>query len=72
MTCPLSKGRSYLGGRLAWGMTSWLRRLGQYIGLIYREDGSWRIGRGTRSPPCQLTGSIYHPHQPYSPNAEYG
>jgi hypothetical protein len=35
-----------------------LRHLGQYLGLIYRDDGTWRIGRlrlrqlpGMKPPP---------------------
>lgn len=28
-----------------------LRKTGQYLGLIYRDDGSWQLGPGHRHPP---------------------
>jgi hypothetical protein len=34
-----------------------LRKVGQFLGLIYRDDGTWQLGRGRRREPPPLSSS---------------
>lgn len=46
--------------------TGELRKLGQYLGLIYRDDGTWQLGPGRRrEPPAPKSGS--DPREPERP-----
>lgn len=30
---------------------TWLRKLAQFLGLVYQDDGSWKLGPATPQPP---------------------